>query len=99
MRHTLKLPMRFTETRQRPSLIRGILREALGDFGLICVEYWPHGDEVDWPRRRVLFFSEDGQWMVGYSFDQIKTAGLLAGPQQFADMVRRAMRQTRGRGS
>ena len=90
---------RHTRNQGGPYARRGTrkkMREIVGPAGELCIATWPHGVEIDLHNQRAIFYSQDQQWIVGYTFAQIATAGALGTPRQFVRGVTDAMEKTRG---
>lgn len=58
-------------------IVPGELRRHVGDLLYRFLLSWPYGFEVDRNRSLVTFYSQDEQWLVGYTFAEL-TRQLLA---------------------
>jgi hydrogenase/urease accessory protein HupE len=64
------------------------LERTFGPMGALFIEGYEHGTEIRYKEQRVLFFDATGNWMVGFTFNDIILAAALGTPEQFYAEVR-----------
>ena len=48
--------------------------KALGERAVKFIGTWPHGVEIDEHEKRVYFYNAAGDWVVAYSFEEVRIA-------------------------